>query len=345
MYTMSMTVTNMQPFWHKIEHCESKGCPTWRIVEWVSRLWHDTCTSGLENPKSWDFFVGLSTLSLPGWSQNLMDKTHSNWVLSTKPRPCDFFLPHLGFLLLQQTPALEHLMSDLCRPKQSKMCFKGWFLTTWRQVPQAPQVPLFGYAFRGHSFPSHLLGSRSFNNSTDHQKCFWQDASSCSNLAHCGECQVRFPYFLHFYILTHANLSRLLPYFAQVQCNCQGLGNDCLGSSTLLRCCSAEIKKLTLHWKEIEETWSLNVNHFRLHRFKVEFLKRNSHLVFVPGLGHNDPIRNLSKDQFQYGAARRCNVSTCVKWKVTKATKVEHHPAHFDFTGLEVKINFLIVPF
>lgn len=109
------------------------------------------------------FFVGLSTLSLPGWSQNLMDKTHSNWVLSTKPRPCDIFWPHLGFLLLQQTPALEHLMSDLCRPKQSKMCFKGWFLATWRQVPQAPQVPLFGYAFRGHSFPSHLLGSRSFN--------------------------------------------------------------------------------------------------------------------------------------------------------------------------------------
>ena len=62
---------------------------------------------------------------------------------------------------------------------------------------------------------------------------------------------------------------------------------------------------------------------------KVEFLERNSHLVFVPGLGHNDPIRNLSKDQFQYGAARRCNVSTCVKWKVTKATKVEHHPAQF----------------
>ena len=59
MYTMSMTVTNMQPFWHKIEHCESKGCPTWRIVEWVSRLWHDTCTSGLENPKSWDFLLAF----------------------------------------------------------------------------------------------------------------------------------------------------------------------------------------------------------------------------------------------------------------------------------------------
>ena len=30
--------------------------------------------------------------------------------------------------------------------------------------------------------------------------------------------------------------------------------------------------------------------------------------VPLPGLGHNDPIRNLSKDQFQYGAARRFNV-------------------------------------
>lgn len=63
-----------------------------------------------------------------------------------------------------------------------------------------------------------------------------QDASSCSNLAHCGECQV--------------------------QCNCQGLGNDCLGSSTLLRC-----------------------------------------------LGHNDPIRNLSKDQFQYGTCNTADTS------------------------------------
>ena len=173
-----------------------------------------------------------------------MDKTHSNWVLSTKPRPCDFFWPHLGFLLLQQTPALEHLMSDLCRPKQSKMCFKGWFFAT---SPTSPTSPTFWICLPWSFVSITFAWLTILQHSTDHQKCFWQDASSCSNLAHCGECQVRFPYFLHFYILTHANLSRLLPYFAQVQCNCQGLGNDCLGSSTLLRCCSAEIKKLTLH--------------------------------------------------------------------------------------------------
>ena len=131
--------------------------------------------------------------------------------------------------------------------KAVKNVFQRLVLGNMKTSPKSPTSPTFWICLPWSFVSITFAWFTILQHSTDHQKCFWQDASSCSNLAHCGECQVRFPYFLHFYILTHANLSRLLPYFAQVQCNCQGLGNDCLGSSTLLRCGSAEIKKLTLH--------------------------------------------------------------------------------------------------
>lgn len=160
MYTMSMTVTNMQPFWHKIERCESKGCPTWRIVEWVSRLWHDTCTSGLENPKSWDFLLAFQLFHCRA--------DHKTWWIK---------LIQIGFYPRSRGHATfsgriwasfccsKHLhWNTSCRTyagQSSQKCVSK--VGSSQQVPQVPQVPLFGYAFRGHSFPSHLLGSRSFN--------------------------------------------------------------------------------------------------------------------------------------------------------------------------------------
>lgn len=251
MYTMAMTVPNMQPFWHKIEHCESKGCPTWRIVEWVSRLWHDTCTSASENPKVEIFLLAFHPKDMFCW-------THSNLVWKHEAKAMRLFLaafglpfaaantcvgtPHVGPM---QAKAVKHVFQRLVLGNMttSPTSPKFWICLLWSFVSGCNLGTVITFAWL-----------TILQHSTDHQKCFWQDASSCSNLAHCGECQVRFTYFFHFYISPHATLSRLLPYFAQVQCNCQGLGNDCLGSSTLLRCCSAEIKKLTLHWEEIEET-------------------------------------------------------------------------------------------